>query len=307
MRAATALAAAWLATCVAGAWAEQRHGLTVVNKYALPHGATLYVATGNIVKFTGNAIVNAANEVCLGGGGVDGAISSAGGPALLAAREQLPIEGGVRCPVGDAKITSGGDLPASFCIHAVGPDYRECDDAKACDGLLTTAYESALRRAEEEKLSTIAFTMISCGIFHGSESPERLQRIGMKGIHDAAYAGLQDVYVVAYPADVALGIERACQSAGLKPAGRELMLAGAAPAWAWDAEAQPVQPEAKWQQQQQQDSTVVASGSSEAARPYPRGLAATAAAVAFAALAAIGMQRARWGVSTREGEELLAE
>merc|ERR1719193_167112 len=91
------------------------------------NGGFIVASAGSVVNFAGNAIVNAANQGCLGGGGVDGAISSAGGRALYEARSKLPLvdgKGAVRCPTGEARLTIGGNLKANYCIHAVGPNYR---------------------------------------------------------------------------------------------------------------------------------------------------------------------------------------
>ena len=84
----------------------------------------MYLASGSCVNFQGDAIVNAANEYCQGGGGVDGAITAAGGPEMAKARAQLPVVEGtdeVRCRTGDAVVTVAGALPVMVCIHAVGP------------------------------------------------------------------------------------------------------------------------------------------------------------------------------------------
>src|SRR5262245_54010314 len=82
----------------------------------------LEVLTGNITTVKVDAIVNAANEAMLGGGGVDGAIHRAAGHELLAAcRQVLEVRPGVRCPTGEARITPGFQLPARFVIHTVGP------------------------------------------------------------------------------------------------------------------------------------------------------------------------------------------
>lgn len=83
-----------------------------------PGGAKLVLARGDLTKFGGCAIVNAANERMLGGGGVDGAIHRAAGPALKAACRAVPeVAPGVRCPTGEARLTIGGDLTARFVIH----------------------------------------------------------------------------------------------------------------------------------------------------------------------------------------------
>ena len=84
----------------------------------------LYIAFDSVVDFTGDAIVNAANEGCLGGGGIDGEINRRGGPTLEDARHELPVvENGKRCLTGDAKITVAGNLPCSKVIHAVRPAF----------------------------------------------------------------------------------------------------------------------------------------------------------------------------------------
>lgn len=123
----------------------------------------LILQRGDITKFSGCGIVNAANERMLGGGGVDGAIHRAAGPALLAACKQVPeVRPGVRCPTGQARITPGGDLPARHVIHTVGPVYKS---AAASGPLLESAYRSCLQLANERGLRRIAFPAISCGIY----------------------------------------------------------------------------------------------------------------------------------------------
>ena len=119
----------------------------------------LCVVEGDITTLHVDAIVNAANSSLLGGGGVDGAIHRAAGPALLA--ESRTLAG---CPTGEARITRGYDLPARHVIHAVGPVYRQHGPAEA-ERLLRGCYLESLWLAQENGLETIAFPGISTGVY----------------------------------------------------------------------------------------------------------------------------------------------
>jgi O-acetyl-ADP-ribose deacetylase (regulator of RNase III) len=116
------------------------------------------LVVGDLTEQRVDAIVNAANESLLGGGGVDGAIHRAGGPEILAESRRL---GG--CATGDAKATSGGRLPARWVIHAVGPRWRGGDSGEA--DLLASAHRRALEVALRLDARTVAFPAISCGIY----------------------------------------------------------------------------------------------------------------------------------------------
>jgi O-acetyl-ADP-ribose deacetylase (regulator of RNase III) len=113
---------------------------------------------GDITQQDTDAIVNAANSSLLGGGGVDGAIHKAGGPAILAECKKL---GG--CATGDAKITTGGKLKAKYVVHAVGPVYRDGKHGEA--ELLARAYRRSLEVAADNSVTTIAFPSISTGAY----------------------------------------------------------------------------------------------------------------------------------------------
>ena len=118
------------------------------------------IVLGDITKSDTDAIVNAANESLLGGGGVDGAIWAAAGAHEM--YDQCKGLGG--CKPGDAKITDGCNLPARYVIHTVGPRYYQCGEEES-GKLLSSCYRRALELAEENRCKTITFPAISCGVF----------------------------------------------------------------------------------------------------------------------------------------------
>jgi O-acetyl-ADP-ribose deacetylase (regulator of RNase III) len=120
--------------------------------------------TADITRLRMDAIVNAANPGLLGGGGVDGAIHRAAGPALLEACRALPEAApGVRCPTGEARITAGFALPAHHVIHTVGPVWHGGDHSEALQ--LEHCYRNTMRLLREHAGRTIAFPAISCGVY----------------------------------------------------------------------------------------------------------------------------------------------
>ena len=130
----------------------------------------LTFVVGDLTQQRVDAIVNAANESLLGGGGVDGAIHRAGGPAIL---EECRRLGG--CATGDAKATGGGQLPARWVVHAVGPVWSGGSHGE--EELLASAHRRALEVACKLGARTIAFPAISCGVYRFP--PERAAPIAV--------------------------------------------------------------------------------------------------------------------------------
>jgi O-acetyl-ADP-ribose deacetylase len=124
--------------------------------------AQISLVQGDITGQVTDAIVNAANSSLMGGGGVDGAIHRAGGPAILEECKKILARQG-RLPAGKAVITTGGDLPAKYVIHTVGPIWRGGSAHEA--ELLGSAYRESLKLAAENKLKSISFPSISTGAY----------------------------------------------------------------------------------------------------------------------------------------------
>ncbi|MCA9794235.1 MAG: O-acetyl-ADP-ribose deacetylase [Candidatus Eremiobacteraeota bacterium] len=122
----------------------------------------LVLHQGDITKEAVDAIVNAANTSLLGGGGVDGAIHRAGGPAILEDCKAIRARQG-GCPTGQAVITTGGDLPARHVIHTVGPVWQGGDANEP--ELLANCYRNSLKLALDHRLTSVAFPSISTGVY----------------------------------------------------------------------------------------------------------------------------------------------
>ncbi|HHV38095.1 MAG TPA: O-acetyl-ADP-ribose deacetylase [Tepidimicrobium sp.] len=138
-------------------------------------GVKISIVEGDITKMESDAIVNAANNTLLGGGGVDGAIHRAGGPAIL---EQCKKIGG--CPTGEARITTAGNMPSKYVIHTVGPIYK--DGKQNEEQLLYNAYYNSLKLSKEYNLKTIAFPSISTGVY-GYPKDEAC-KVAIRGVMD---------------------------------------------------------------------------------------------------------------------------
>jgi O-acetyl-ADP-ribose deacetylase (regulator of RNase III) len=155
----------------------------------------IYLVVGDITREDVDAIVNAANSSLLGGGGVDGAIHRAGGPAILAAcreiREKRYPHG---LPTGEAVITTGGNLPARHVIHTVGPVYGQNGGRDAL--LLAACYENSIALAAREGLATIAFPAISTGVYgYPKDEAARVSRAAIARAL-AAHPSIREVRLV---------------------------------------------------------------------------------------------------------------
>jgi O-acetyl-ADP-ribose deacetylase (regulator of RNase III) len=143
------------------------------------HREILQVIQGDITKVEVDAIVNAANTSLLGGGGVDGAIHRAGGSAILEACIKIRNKQG-GCDVGEAVITTAGNLPANFVIHTVGPVWNGGNSNE--EDLLASAYNNSLKLAVDNNVQTIAFPNISTGIYRFPK--ERAAAIAIRTVSD---------------------------------------------------------------------------------------------------------------------------
>lgn len=133
----------------------------------------------DITKVSVEAIVNAANSSLLGGGGVDGAIHKAGGHQILEECRIIRNTQG-KCPAGQAVITTAGNLPAKYVIHAVGPIWRGGSGNE--DELLSNAYLNSLKLAEEHQVKSISFPNISTGIYGFPK--KRAAQIALSTVYD---------------------------------------------------------------------------------------------------------------------------
>jgi O-acetyl-ADP-ribose deacetylase (regulator of RNase III) len=156
---------------------------------------------GDITKLQVDAIVNAANERMLGGGGVDGAIHRAAGPELLAACRAVPeVRPGVRCPTGESRITPGFQLPARYVIHTVGPVWQGGQAGEP--DLLASCYRTSLELAERHRLKSVAFPAISCGVYGYPLSEAASIAVTTVTEYLASHGSIERVLLVAFGRDV---------------------------------------------------------------------------------------------------------
>jgi O-acetyl-ADP-ribose deacetylase (regulator of RNase III) len=159
---------------------------------------------GDLTKVAADAIVNAANSSLLGGGGVDGAIHRAGGPAILEESRRL---GG--CETGDAKATTAGDLPARMVIHAVGPVWQGGEQSE--DELLAAAHRRSLEVASEAGARTVAFPAISTGVYRFPVDRAARIAIGTTAHYLAANPELERVTFVLFSDEHLRAFEQALE------------------------------------------------------------------------------------------------
>ena len=139
--------------------------------------ANLSIIQGDITRQTTDAIVNAANSSLMGGGGVDGAIHRAGGPAILEECKQIVARQG-SLPAGQAVITTAGNMKAGHVIHTVGPIWRGGSQGEP--ELLASAYRESLKLAAENNLSRVSFPSISTGAY--GYPVDKASRIAIKTV-----------------------------------------------------------------------------------------------------------------------------
>ncbi len=155
------------------------------------------ILCGDITALDVDVIVNAANERMLGGGGVDGAIHRAAGPKLLEACRSVPeVKPGVRCPVGESRLTPGFDLPARYVIHTVGPVWAGGEAGEP--DLLGKCYRGALELARDRGCRSIAFPAISCGVYGYPPTKAASVAVGAVSEFLAEDDSLEQVVLVAF-------------------------------------------------------------------------------------------------------------
>lgn len=189
------------------ALAQTIEGLYCVKEAKIKGSQTLLTLVhGNVIDFAGDAIVNSTNEACLPGPGIDSLINVLGGEPLRRARLALPVLDfpfGRRCLTGDAKLTIAGTLNCKYVIHAVGPAFGPTGVSPTCTHareleVLAGTYANALKRAQEKNLESLAFCILSAGIFRGGCPLPMIIDTGLKNIASNVYPALKRVFFCAF-------------------------------------------------------------------------------------------------------------
>jgi len=161
-----------------------------------PNGKKLRLMIGDITKIRVDAIVNAANSGLRGGGGVDGAIHRAGGPAIMRELDEIRARSG-GCPTGSAVATTAGSLPAQYVFHAVGPIYRDGRDGEPEQ--LAGCYRTCLELAEERGVRSISFPAISTGVYgYPAEEAAGIALAAVEEHLNRPESGVRDVLFVLF-------------------------------------------------------------------------------------------------------------
>lgn len=147
---------------------------------------------GDLTRHHADALVNAANETLLGGGGVDGALHRVAGPGLLKACRQLPeVAQNVRCPTGEVRVTPAFDLPARWVLHTVGPVWDRHPDPAS---VLYRLHRRVLAVAESHGCRSVALPAISCGVY--GAPADRAARIAVRAAREAPTAPAEVRFVL---------------------------------------------------------------------------------------------------------------
>jgi O-acetyl-ADP-ribose deacetylase (regulator of RNase III) len=173
------------------------------------NGATLRLKQGDITREATDAIVNAANSGLMGGGGVDGAIHRAGGPAILEECKKIVAERG-RLPTGQAVITTAGKMPSKHVIHTVGPVWRGGGSNEP--ELLASAYCESLKLAAANNLESIAFPAISAGIYGYPTNEAAAVAVGTAADFLRTASSVKDVAFVLYNDTVYFAFRKALEN-----------------------------------------------------------------------------------------------
>lgn len=180
--------------------------MNTLTRLDLGEGARIFFQAGDITEQSTDAIVNAANSSLMGGGGVDGAIHRAGGPAILEECRKIVARDG-HLPPGEAVQTTGGALQAAFVIHTVGPVWR--DGMQGESGILANAYRNSMRLADRLGLHSVALPAISTGVY--GYPPEAAAAIAVatvideladaRSVHEARFVlyspGMRSIFIQA--------------------------------------------------------------------------------------------------------------